>query len=127
MPRSWQPDGATHSGAAEAAVAAGVLREILLVIVLGVKQRRRRADLGRAARVTDRGRPHTWHLPELAFGAPEATHPEHRALQAFGKRRLDGMTVDEVRDSHTPSIRRAVRWVTLSHGGAPRHLRQHSQ
>src|SRR5438045_8925239 len=86
-----------------------------------------RRVLCRAARVTDRGRPHTWHLPELAFGAPEATHPEHRALQAFGKRRLDGMTVDEVRDSHTASIRRAVRWVTLSHGGAPRHLRQHSQ
>src|SRR5689334_17431131 len=39
-------DRAAHAGAAEAAVAAGILGEILLVIVLGVVERRRIEDLG---------------------------------------------------------------------------------
>src|SRR5690606_21141127 len=33
---------------------------------------------------------------ELALGAPEAAHAEHRALHAPRKRRLDAMAVDEV-------------------------------
>src|SRR5690606_36583830 len=40
-------DWAGHAGAADAAVAAGVLREIPLVVVLGEVEGRRRADLGR--------------------------------------------------------------------------------
>ena len=39
-------DRAGHAGAADAAVAAGVLRQVLLVIVLGVVERRRVDDLG---------------------------------------------------------------------------------
>ena len=42
-----EPDRAGDAGAAEAAVAARVLREVLLVVVLGVVKRRRVSDLGR--------------------------------------------------------------------------------
>src|SRR5262245_49894140 len=38
---------AGHAGAAETAVAVGILREILLVVVLGVVELRRRQNLGR--------------------------------------------------------------------------------
>jgi hypothetical protein len=40
-------DRAGHAGAADAAIAAGVLGEVLLVVVLGVVEGRRFADLGR--------------------------------------------------------------------------------
>src|SRR5204862_16188 len=42
-----ETDGATHSGATDAAVPAGVLREVLLVVALGVEELGRRAQLGR--------------------------------------------------------------------------------
>ena len=45
--RDAQPDGAGHAGAAETTIAPRVLGEILLVIVLGVEERRRLDDLGR--------------------------------------------------------------------------------
>src|SRR5687767_2024804 len=41
------PSRARNAGAAEAAVAARILRQVLLVIVLGVVELRRRADLRR--------------------------------------------------------------------------------
>ena len=50
-----------------------------------------------AARVPDSGGIHAGRLPELAFGAPEAAHPEHRLLEARWKRRHQGMAVHEVR------------------------------
>src|SRR3954469_16583244 len=42
-----QTDGTGHTGAAEPAIAVRVLREVLLVILLGEVHRRRLADLGR--------------------------------------------------------------------------------
>src|SRR5581483_11279633 len=44
-------DGAGNTGTAEPAVAAWILAEVLLVIVLGVIERRRRTDLGRDSTV----------------------------------------------------------------------------
>src|SRR5215207_936349 len=41
-----QPDGAGDAGAAQSAVAAGVLREVLLVVRLGVVERAGGSDLG---------------------------------------------------------------------------------
>jgi hypothetical protein len=40
-----QPDRATHAGAAEAAIAERILGEVLLVVILGVIERRRVEDL----------------------------------------------------------------------------------
>src|SRR5437764_13910347 len=45
--RNPQPDRAAHAGAAQAAIAVGILGEILLVVVLGVVERRRIDDLRR--------------------------------------------------------------------------------
>src|SRR5476649_1539971 len=45
--RDAQADRAAHAGAAQAAIAVGVLGEILLVITLGVVELRRVEDLGR--------------------------------------------------------------------------------
>ena len=44
--RRGGPDGAGDPGSAAAAIAAGILGEILLVIVLGIEEFRRRQDLG---------------------------------------------------------------------------------
>ena len=49
-----QPDRAAHARAAEAAVAVRVLREVLLVVVLGVVERARLGDLGRDLAVARR-------------------------------------------------------------------------
>src|SRR6185295_8344918 len=43
--RRRDPDRAAHAGAAQAAIAVGVLREVLLVIVLGVVERGLRQNL----------------------------------------------------------------------------------
>ena len=53
--RSLDADRAADAGAAEAAVAVRVLREVLLVVVLGVVELRRRHDLGRDRAVAGRG------------------------------------------------------------------------
>src|SRR6185503_1370602 len=45
--RDAETDRAAHAGAAEAAIAVRVLGEILLMIILGVVERRRIEDLGR--------------------------------------------------------------------------------
>src|SRR4051812_40880926 len=49
-----------------------------------------------SGRVTDGCRVHTRLLPELLFGAPEATHAEDRNLRSFRKRRRDRMLADEM-------------------------------
>src|SRR5262245_48421999 len=48
-------DRAAHSGAADAAVPAGILGEVLLVVVLGVEELGRVPDLGGDALVPRRG------------------------------------------------------------------------
>src|SRR4051812_20340221 len=50
-------DRTADAGTAEAAVAAGVLREVLLVVLLGVVKLRRRQDFGRDASETGGGQP----------------------------------------------------------------------
>ena len=49
------------------------------------------------AGVADRRRVHAGRLPELALGAPEAAHAEHRRCMPVGERRRDAVAVDEVR------------------------------
>src|SRR3954447_20121449 len=49
--RGLQPDGACHARPAEAAVPVGILREVLLVVRLGVVEGARRRDLGGALAV----------------------------------------------------------------------------
>src|SRR6185503_8839139 len=51
---------------------------------------------GLAAGVADRGRVHPRRLPEHALRTPEAAEAELRELHAFGERRLQRMTVDEM-------------------------------
>src|SRR5688572_16669856 len=52
-----EADRAAHSGAADAAITGGVLRQVLLVVVLGVEERRvlHGADLGGDVAVAGRG------------------------------------------------------------------------
>ena len=57
-----------------------------------------------AGRIPDRCRIDAVQLPELAFRAPEAPHPEHRTLEAVWKRRLKRMLVDEVRLRHRHAL-----------------------
>ena len=51
------PDRTGHARAADAAIAVGILRQVLLVIVLGVVERRRVGDLGGDAAVAGGGQP----------------------------------------------------------------------
>src|SRR3954469_5054715 len=72
-------DRAGHAGPAEPAVAAGVLRQVLLVVVLGVEERRGVIDLGR-------------DLAEAALGelGPEAHLRRLRGGPLLRRRRVDG-------------------------------------
>src|SRR5689334_478108 len=61
-------DRAAHAGAAEAAVTARVLRQVLLVVVLGEVELRRRPDLRGDLAVARRGEPLLEHVPRLLRG-----------------------------------------------------------
>src|SRR5687767_5883229 len=78
----YDADRTAHARAADAAVAARILGKILLVIVLGVKERRRVGDLGGDA--SEAGR----RQPILVGGARRFG----RAL-LFRRERIDGGTV----------------------------------
>src|SRR3954452_10436929 len=75
-------DRAGHAGPAEPAIAAGVLRQVLLVVVLGVEERRGVIELGR-------------DLAEAALGelGPEAHLRRLRGGPLLRRRRVDGGAV----------------------------------
>src|SRR5580704_294269 len=59
--RDASPDRAAHAGAAKSAITVRILRQVLLVIVLGEIERRRIADLGG-------DRPHPLGFERLGIG-----------------------------------------------------------
>src|SRR5437870_2263662 len=88
-------DRASHAGSGCTIVSTGVLREVLLVVVLGMAGSPA-ADLlvggvgGEAAGVAYGGRVDALGFPEEALGAPEAAHPEDRALHPLREGALQG-------------------------------------
>ena len=70
-----------------------------------------------AGRITDRGAVDARQLPELLLGAPEAAHAKHGAGEAVRERRLESMTVHEMRLRHAhPRItaRQRLGWQSVS-------------
>src|SRR5690606_4417352 len=63
-----QPDGAAHPGAADAAVAVGVLVQVLLVVVLRQPEVAERGDLGGDRAVAGGGEPLRVSLPRRLRG-----------------------------------------------------------
>src|SRR5207248_3153609 len=97
--------GAADAGSLEATVAARVLRQVLLVVVLGVIEGRFGCDLGRDAALSRLRQLRLAHLarsfrrgelPEQPLGAPEAAHAEDGALDACGEGRLERSSEDQV-------------------------------
>ena len=75
-------DRAAHAGAAEAAVTHRVLRQVLLVVVLGVVERRRVEDLGRDRRRSPASSSRSWNISRDCLGRLRAARRRTRRCRS---------------------------------------------